>query len=274
MELYKNDGNYYRVARSLNGNMSAEDAEELFDFANFTDSDWRLYIQFVQAFNKSRPDATVEERTITPEGVGVIAKPADKSSAINVQKYNWLSNIKVLGRQGGSIIEQNKQNFFIDTEHSKYPKKRPSTNTERLEFLGNIGITFPGAAITNEDQFVDSVNRIYEYGSKNLANFKKFLGADSSITKLAVMYVDSLNPDQDTTRFNVENRRTGNYSDSNAVSVFEEDFNDAQTLDELFKKRPELKDAFSANSLIIKKGGLFFDKDGNKIKGKTLSSLK
>lgn len=271
MELYKNDGNYYRVARSLNGNMSAEDAEELFDFANFTDSDWRLYIQFVQAFNKSRPDATVEERTITPEGVGVIAKPADKSSAINVQKYNWLSNIKVLGRQGGSIIEQNKQNFFIDTEHVKYPKKRPSTNAERLEFLGNIGITFPGAAITNEDQFVDAVNRIYEYGSKNLANFKKFLGADSSITKLAVMYVDSLNPDQDTTRFNVENKRTGNYSDSNAVSVFEEDFNDAQTLDELFKKRPELKDAFSANSLIIKKGGLFFDKDGNKIKGKTLT---
>ena len=271
MELYKNDGNYYRVARSLNGNMSAEDAEELFDFANFTDSDWRLYIQFVQAFNKSRPDATVEERTITPEGVGVIAKPADKSSAINVQKYNWLSNIKVLGRQGGSIIEQNKQNFFIDTEHVKYPKKRPSTNSERLEFLGNIGITFPGAAIINEDQFVDAVNRIYEYGSKNLANFKKFLGADSSITKLAVMYVDSLNPDQDTTRFNVENKRTGNYSDSNAVSVFEEDFNDAQTLDELFKKRPELKDAFSANSLIIKKGGLFFDKDGNKIKGKTLT---
>jgi exodeoxyribonuclease-5 len=270
MELYKNDGNYYRVARSLNGNMSAEDAEELFDFGNFTDNDWRLYIQFVQAFNKSRPDATVEERTASPEGVSVITKPADKSSAINVQKYNWLSNIKVLGRQGGSIIDQKNQNFFIDTEHSKYPKKRPSTNTERLEFLANIGITFPGAAITNEDEFVDAVNRIYEYGSKNLANFKKFLGADSSITKLAVMYVDSLNPDQDTTRFNVENKRTGNYSDSNAVSVFEEDFNDAQTLDELFKKRPELKDAFSQNSLIIKKGGLFFDKEGNKIKGKIL----
>jgi hypothetical protein len=270
MELYKNDGNYYRVARSLNGNMSAEDAEELFDFGNFTDNDWRLYIQFVQAFNKSRPDATVEERTTSPEGVSVITKPADKSSAINVQKYNWLSNIKVLGRQGGSIIDQKNQNFFIDTEHSKYPKKRPSTNTERLEFLANIGITFPGAAITNEDEFVDAVNRIYEYGSKNLANFKKFLGADSSITKLAVMYVDSLNPDQDTTRFNVENKRTGNYSDSNAVSVFEEDFNDAQTLDELFKKRPELKDAFSQNSLIIKKGGLFFDKEGNKIKGKIL----
>jgi exodeoxyribonuclease-5 len=270
MELYKNDGNYYRVARSLNGNMSAEDAEELFDFGNFTDNDWRLYIQFVQAFNKSRPDATVEERTASPEGISIITKPADKSSAIIVQKYNWLSNIKVLGRQGGSIIEQKKQNFFIDTEHSKYPKKRPSTNTERLEFLANIGITFPGAAITNEDEFVDAVNRIYEYGSKNLANFKKFLGADSSITKLAVMYVDSLNPDQDTTRFNVENKRTGNYSDSNAVSVFEEDFNDAQTLDELFKKRPELKDAFSQNSLIIKKGGLFFDKEGNKIKGKIL----
>jgi exodeoxyribonuclease-5 len=270
MELYKNDGNYYRVARSLNGNMSAEDAEELFDFGNFTDNDWRLYIQFVQAFNKSRPDATVEERTASPEGVSVITKPADKSSAINVQKYNWLSNIKVLGRQGGSIIDQKNQNFFIDTEHSKYPKKRPSTNTERLEFLANIGITFPGAAISNKDEFVDAVNRIYEYGSKNLANFKKFLGADSSITKLAVMYVDSLNPDQDTTRFNVENKRTGNYSDSNAVSVFEEDFNDAQTLDELFKKRPELKDAFSQNSLIIKKGGLFFDKEGNKIKGKIL----
>jgi hypothetical protein len=84
------------------------------------------------------------------------------------------------------------------------------------------------------------------------------------------MYVRLTNPNQDTTRFNINNERTSNFSDSNAPSVFEAEFNEAMTLDELFESRPELKDAFSTNSLLIQKNGMFFDKDGNKIDGKNI----
>ncbi len=56
------------------------------------------------------------------------------------------------------------------------------------------------------------------------------------------------------------------YIDNNTASVFENEFNEAATLDELLEKRPELKDIFSTNSQILKKGGLYFDKDGVRIR--------
>lgn len=270
LELYKEDGNYYRAVRALKGNMSAEEAEELFDFGKFNNDDWRLYIQFVQGFNKSKPDSVVESRSITPEGASVISKPAERASAINVEKYNWLSNLKLLATEAGSMVKQTKLSYSIDVTHPNYPKTLPSTNAERITFLRNIGINFPATAITNQNDFLKAFNAIYTYGSKDIATVEKFTGADSSVVKLAIMYVNSINPDQDTTRLNVENKSTGNYSDSNSVSVFEEDFNEAQTIEELLKKRPELGDVFSRNSLLVKKDGLFFDKNGNKRQGKIL----
>jgi hypothetical protein len=270
MELYKKDGNYYRMVRSLKGQIGAEESEELFDFKNFEDDDWKLYIQFVQAFNKSKPDSVVESRNVTTDGVNVISKPADRASAINIEKYNWLSNLKTLATEANSMISRKKLQYFINTEHPNYPKKLPNTTEERLAFLKNIGINFPATSITDQNKFIDAVNSIYQYGSKEIASVKNFTKADSSVIKLATMYVNSVNPDHDTTRFNVENKRTGNYSDSNAVSVFEEDFNESNTIDELLEKRPELKDPYSQNSLLIKKGGIFFNEDGDKIKGKIL----
>lgn len=266
VDLFKSDGNYYRVIRALGGNMNATEGSQLFNFEK--DEDWRLYIQFVQAFNKSKPDAVVESRSATPDGVNVISKPAERASAINAEKYSWLSNIKTLATESGSMVVQKKLNYSIDTQHSGYPKTFPSTNEARIAFLKNIGINFPATAITNQNTFVNAVNAIWKYGSEEIANVNKFTKADSSVTKLATMYVDSINPDHDTTRLNVENKRTGNYSDSNAVSVFEEHFNNVTTLGELLKIRPELNDEFSKNSLLIKKGGRFFDAEGNRTEEK------
>ena len=281
-ELYKEDGNYYRLVRALRGDMSAENPESLFDFKSFKDNDWKLYIQFTQAFNKSKPNSFVESRNKSIDGISVVTKPAEKASAINVVKYNWLSNVKQLSTEGGSMIKREKLSYFIDVEHPNYPSKVPDSNevgiAQRLEFLKNIGINFPASAIprivgeesTERNKFIKAVNDIYNYGSKNLADSGNFTNADGAVMKLAELYVNSLNPDHDTTRLNVENKRTGNYSDSNAVSVFEEIFNESKSIDELLQRRPELRDVYSKNSVILKKGGYFFDENGDKIEGRIL----
>lgn len=73
------------------------------------------------------------------------------------------------------------------------------------------------------------------------------LGVDGRITKLAELYNKVTNPNQESTYFGVENQRIGSFSDSNAPSVFENEFNEANTLDELLASRPELHDIFSTN---------------------------
>ena len=271
-ELVNKDGNYYRIARAIRMNME----NGTFDLSQFTTNDITLYIQFLQAFNKSKPDVVVEQRTVTEDGVEVYTKPADRASAINVEKYTWLSNVRALSNDPDSLIVRRKNIYYINTKSSKFPKTTPNTNKDRLAFLKSIGIMIPSSSIVNIDkylknQFVDAVNRIYTYGTeKGFASVDKFLGADGAVAKLAEVQVIAMNPDQDTTRLNVENKRSGTYTDSNAVSVFEEDFNDASSIEELLAKRPELNDVFAKNSLILKKGGLFFNKLGKKIEGRVL----
>lgn len=266
-ELVVRDGNYYRIARAIRMNID----NGTFDLSEFDKNDIILYIQFMQAFNKSKPDVVVEQRTVTDKGVEVYSKPADRASAINVEKYSWLSNVRALSNDPTSLIVRRKNRYYINTASDNFPKEAPSNTKDRLSFLAKIGIKMPSSGIIEKNAFVDIVNRIHKYGSDEaFASADKFLKVDGQIARLAEMYVISMNPDQETTRLNVENKRSGTYTDSNAVSVFEEDFNDANNLEELFQKRPELKDPFSANSLLVKKGGLFFNSKGDKIKGREL----
>jgi hypothetical protein len=92
------------------------------------------------------------------------------------------------------------------------------------------------------------------------------LKVGGQINKLATLYINVTNPLHENTYRNVEDKQTNAFADSNAPSVFESEFNSAKTLDELLEARPELKDIFSKNSVVLKKGGLFFDKDGKRIR--------
>jgi hypothetical protein len=93
----------------------------------------------------------------------------------------------------------------------------------------------------------------------------KRLDISGPLRTLAELYIRVNNPNQDSTYFGVEGQRISSFAENNAPSYFENDFNEARTLEELLNKRPELKDVFSRGSQILKKGGLFFDKDGNRI---------
>lgn len=281
LDLVKEDGNYYRIFSRLGG-----DAKNgILDYNSFNDADWRFYVQFVQSFSKSNPFVQVAIQRVTDEGVESFTAPGDRTSALNKTRKEWFQNIKELSKSDTSFIVKKRNDkgvmiYAIDDKNTNYPSKQSLLEPQRVyNYLKNIGIEFPLSFIekinTNEKQkkaFDNAVTKIYEMGPKGYAvlSGEKFSGVDSHVRTLADMYVRLTNPDQDTTRLNVNNERTSNFSDSNAPSVFEAEFNESMTLDELFNTRPELRDVFSTNSLLIEKDGMFFDQDGNKIDGKNI----
>jgi hypothetical protein len=204
---------------------------------------------------------------------------------LNKTRNEWFQNIKELSKSETSFIVRKKNDrgdmiYAIYNSQKGYPTKEGLLKPQSVQnYLKNIGIEFPLnfiEKINNDERlkkrFDNAVTKIYEMGPNGFVSLSgdKFSGVDSHVRTLADMYVRLVNPDQDTTRFNIENKRTSNFTDSNAPSVFEAEFNEAMTLDELFESRPELNDTFSKNSLLIKKEGMFFDENGNKIEGKVL----
>ena len=281
IDLVKEDGNYYRIFNRLGG-----DAKNgILDYSKFEEADWRFYIQFIQSMSKSNPFVEIAIQREGDGGVESFTAPGDRTSALNKTRNEWFQNIKQLSKSETSFIFKKKGDkgitlYAINKDQKEYPTKDGLLQPQRVQnYLKNIGIEFPLSFIEkiNNDEklkkrFDNAVTKIYEMGPNGYASLSgdKFSGVDSHVRTLADMYVRLVNPDQDTTRFNIENKRISNFTDSNAPSVFEAEFNEAMTLDELFEARPELKDAFSKNSLLIKKGGMFYDDNGNKIEGKVL----
>jgi hypothetical protein len=60
------------------------------------------------------------------------------------------------------------------------------------------------------------------------------------------------NPNQESTHFGVENQRM-DLAENNAPSLFENEFNEVDTLEELLLSRPELNDVYSRGSQVLKR---------------------
>jgi hypothetical protein len=136
------------------------------------------------------------------------------------------------------------------------------------EALSNRQRIIKGKKSSELEQFTDAVNKIYTQLGKNnelMTVDAKKLDINGPLRTLAELYVKVNNPNQDSTYFGVEGQRISSFAENDAPSYFQNDFNESKTLDELLEKRPELKDVFSRGSQVLKKGGLFFDKDGNRI---------
>lgn len=286
IELARNNGNYYRMAARLRGDVK----NGTIDFTKFDENDLRFYVQFVQSFMKSNPFVEVAVLKKGENGLESYSMAGDRTSAMYKTRNEWFQNIKKLSESETSFVKKDvvvtktsrKVQYVINNKQEYYPDRAGLLSPDRVSnYLKNIGIEFPVTFIekinTNKKakkRFDDAVKGIYEFGPKGYAllSGQKFGEVDSHITTLADMYVRAVNPDQDTTRLNVKNKRTGNFSDSNAPSVFESLFNEAMTFDELLQARPELADAFAKNSLILQKGtdAMFFNEDGSKKEGNVL----
>jgi hypothetical protein len=271
-DLSFDDPNYVRLFSRVGGKLDRANGKvtKHIPFNEFTNDDWKYFIQFYQTFTKQKPDALIQYKT----GNEVYIAPANLFTAIKQTKQGWVENIKAIAKDSAGFIKYNKNNKTYNVDSEKLKEISVKKPKDQIAFLGNIGINFEFDVYTNlkkyqKQSFSEAVDAIYKYLGTTpsiMSVTGETLGVDGRITKLAELYNKVTNPNQESTYFGVENQRIGSFSDSNAPSVFENEFNEANTLDELLASRPELNDIFSANSQVLKKGGLFFDKDGNRIK--------
>jgi hypothetical protein len=278
VQLAKEDSNYLPLFRALGGDLETH----TIDFGNqeFKESDWRLFIQFFNTFSRQKPEAVIQ---YTTEDLKVYSGPANIFTTINQTVDSWVDNMKVIGKGDGGIIAYDKKDKLYRINTAALAKLPIKKSLDQLNFLAKIGVEFPigtyealsnkqqiikGKKSSELEQFIDAVDKIHTYLGKNneLMTFDaKKLDINGPLRTLAELYVKINNPNQDSTYFGVEGQRISSFAENDAPSYFQNDFNESKTLDELLEKRPELNDVFSRGSQVLKKGGLFFDKDGNRI---------
>lgn len=295
VDLSKYDSTYVEFFKKIGGKKSTD----TINFGDFSNSDWRLFIQTMQTFTKQKPEALVQYI----KGNEVYLAPANIFTATNEVKRQWMDNMKMISKKPAKGIPSNLQGqdrlkWVIDNDYklirfdstsktykvdtqilNLFPKKDAN---DMIALLGKIGVEFPIDVYTKlttnqKNEFAKAVSSIISYFGKEqevMKFTKETVGINGQLSKLAELIVRVTNPNIESTYFNVEGERVNSYAENNTPSVFENEFNEVATIDELLTLRPELLDIFSTNgkkgkefdtnSQILKKGGLFFDEDGNR----------
>jgi hypothetical protein len=270
--LAQDDANYVGVFQKIGGK------DKVIPFSEFKANDWRLFIDFMQTFARQKPDALIQYKSIDSVHTGA----ANLFTANKQTQQYWMENIKTLAKGTGTIVNFNNKTYTIDQEALQSMPLRKSK--DMVAFLNAIGIEFDldtynklkSYQKTGKNGFNEQVQSIYAFfGSNNnlMSISGKTLDIDGPLSRLAELYNTVNNPSQESTYFGVENQRIGAFSENNAPSIFENEFNEADTLTELKQTRTELNDIFSAGSQVLKEGGLFYDKDGKQIKEFKLSYI-
>ena len=275
VDLSKYDSNYVRLFQRLGGTVGENGGMVSIDFSKFEPHDWRLFVQFYQTFTKQRPNALVQYVS----GDEVYTSPADQFTISKQTKTGWMNNLKDLSTDPNSLVRFNKgQGRYKVMSTEGVDIESPQ---QMVDFLNRIGVTYTMDTYLRlkpeqRDDFVKSVGSIHAYFGKTgeVATVSgKTLGIDGPLDTLADLYVRVENPIQDTTYPNVEGENTQAYTENNAPSLLANEFNEADTVQELKSNRTELNDVFSTNALFFKKGGMFYNKDGKKIKTLVVSHI-
>ncbi len=276
-KLAGSDANYVSWFQKVGGKVGSEASNKEIPFEEFDATDWRFFIDNWQTFSKQKPSALIQYKM---EGE-IFTAAANLFDSVKQEHNKWTENMKAIARTKEGLIkyERESKTYNIDPEElKKYPINNPTNMTK---FLAAMGVEFPmstykklkslsaNGRASQQDVFAKTVSALHKYIASNpeiMSISGKILDINGQLTTLAELYTKVTNPNQDPTYFGVEGQRVGSYSENNFSSVFENEFNESETLDELLEKRPELNDIFSANSQVLKKGGLFFDAEGNRIK--------
>jgi hypothetical protein len=268
VDLAKYDATYVRFFQRVGGNL----ADGTIPFENFETEDWRLFINFYQTFTKQKPNAIVQYVV----GTEVYSAPANQFTINKQVEQDWFSQMRALAKTPNGLVRFNSptETYQVNVKSPFYPAALPKGPEEMVDFLKNLGVTFTindylKLKSEQRQEFGDAVGEIYTYlpQAKDIGTLDgKTLKINKQISKLAELQVKVTNPNQENTLIGVEGNKKQAYSDNNAPSLFENSFNDSQTLEELKSERPELNDIFSTNSITLKEGGLFFNGEGDRFK--------
>jgi hypothetical protein len=272
VELAKYDADFVRFYQYMGGTIAKgeDNAPAGIDFSRFEAVDWRLYIQFFQTFSLQRPEALVQYKT----GSQVYTQPANQFTAATEIVYKWYEAIKTLSKSPDSIVKYNREKKTYIIDENVYPTTLPRELDPELKFLKDLGVDFGIDDYTNlqkedRNKFTAIVGSIHTYlkEMKEVGRVSgKELGINSQLTALANLLITSTNPIQDSTYPGVDGTRQQSLTQNNYMSVFENEFNDANTLEELVGNRPELQDVFSKNSVVLMNNGLFYNDAGERFK--------
>ena len=262
--LAQNDANYVSVFQKVGGK------DKVVPFSEFNDNDWRLFVQFVQTFARQKPNALIQYKSADSVHTGA----ANLFTAVQQTEKEWMTNIQTLAKGDGTVVKWNAVNSTYEINQEalkKMPVRKPK---DMIAMLNAIGVTFDYNTYVklkgnDKSKFAKQVESIYGYfGSNNdlMSISGKTLDVGGPLSTLAELYNKVNNPSQESTYFGVEGQRIGAFSENNTPSVFENEFNESVNIDQLKQSRTELNDVFSTNSQVLKEGGLFYDKNGNKIK--------
>jgi hypothetical protein len=264
--------------KGLMNRLGGDASKGYFPFERFKKDDWRFYIQFFQTFAKQKPEIIIQYM----DGGLVYSAEADNFSSVNIIVKDWIETMKQLAKDKSSVIKYNKTNktYKIDTASKDYPQVLPKNAVEQIKYLEQLGIDFPieiyrllkdtpqtGQHKSDKDQFVEAVSTIYEY-LKNTDEIGSLttnvLDVNSSYMTLAKLYSKVTSIEESNVLTNVNGKMMQKYTENNYTSVFENEFNSSKDLADLVSKLPQLNDAFSKNSVVLKQGGRFFNPSGKK----------
>lgn len=276
VELIKGDSDLVRLFTRVGGILGDEENNPKFNFEDFNSSDWRLFVNFYQTFTKQKPEMLVQYS----EGSETYIGTADIFGAVEKMKRQWIEQLKILAADPKSAISWNsaKKVYKFHKKAANYPESAPKKAEDAVKFLNSLGIDFSIELFTKlkstlgkrerkteQAKFFDAVSAIYRYlqDADELVSLNdKTLKIAGQFSKLAELSIKASSPVQENTHFNLDGNKIQNFAENNVPSIFENDFNSVETDNELKEKRTELNDVYATNSVVLKRGGLFVDKNG------------
>jgi hypothetical protein len=280
-ELAREDSNYIEWFQRIGGDLKTGE----FRFNEFNYYDWRFFVQFFQAFTRQKPTSWVQYDLDGDYYLG----SSDTFAITTQMQKEWIQTIKALSSTPGALIKYDRTNKVYTVDSSKFPSSIPKRIDDIIPFLDSLGIVFTKEAFlklrdrrgrgekkADRERFLDAVISIYTHlkKSEEVATVSgKTLQIDGPFETISELYIKTTNPNQESTHFNPKGKRIQNYDNNNMSSIFENDFNSVNNVDQLRDLRRELNDPFSKNSVVLMKGGLFFDIEGNPIKNLKVETI-
>jgi hypothetical protein len=268
--LAKDNPNYVRLFTKLGGNRQTRGI----DYSKLDFHDWRLLLSFFNTFSKQKPTALIQR--IDEEGEGkdrmVYVYEGDMATAAKETQTEWMNQLKLQGQKGQGLVILNKETKNYEVNLAQIDRYSGNTPQAYEAFLGALGISFP-QTVQNQlsrgarerfSKAVASIRSILKTNPQIATVNGRSLGINGPLNTLSELYAAMTRPQLSSTAYNVENELVQIYTQNNVASYLENDFNEVGSLDELLERRPEYGDIFSRHSLLLKKGGLYFDEAGKR----------
>jgi len=234
-------------------------------------NEWRILLDFVKTMSKQSPNALIYDMK------GNTAKliPGNKYSGIEQIKRNFVKNVK--NNKELFSFDKKKKTFVVNPE---FFKKNPTPTNDKayIDFANSIGIkTVDGELLSlamlkamplfQKAKFKSALSRVYTQLKKQDPLFdtsNKALQIETPLNEISIAIISATKDDGSNTFLNVLRKPVQSVVLNNPLSTFFNNFNSVSSLDNLQKEEQGLTDGFSKNSVILQRGGRFFNEDGDR----------